>query len=342
MNGETWAMRMIAESVGMAEADMPQAVAACRLDAGDAALAAQDKKARAVDYIFGAEYSLAKSVIRANVNGFRSEIASRFSTQALDALDGAKKNLFHSKVLLQGVLLVMFGALVGYLTLVVIPITRYSRELLNPKSGDGALLREGGAKELKLLARALNELNAREKHNTERLRRLGYIDYLTDVPNRASITEYVENAIRSGKESLGVMIVDVDNFKCYNDAYGHTTGDATLVCIAKAVCSAQNAQDGIAGRLCGEEFIVAMKAATVESLADTAQRILENVRGITAVDVSLPAQMGFGVTVSIGGAIWPGGEPTSFTKLLAEADRAMYISKTTGKDRFTMSSVNHG
>ena len=188
-----------------------------------------------------------------------------------------------------------------------------------------------GAYEIKQFALAFNKLYTQVELNTNRLSRLSYLDYLTDLPNRAAIAEYFEQAAAQINAELGLLMIDVDNFKFFNDTFGHTLGDQTLVQIAKAISAAQPEHDCLSGRLCGEEFTIIIPHTHPDELAAVAEKVLYNVRNIQAQDVGLTTDSGFGVTVSIGGALGA----TDFTQLLNRADKALYSSKRSGKDLYT-------
>ena len=335
IQGEIWAMRIVSESIGLDEAAMPAEVAAYRLNAEDAALSAAQKQEAAIAYIFGPDYSTAKSLIRSNVNAFRNEIANRYGEEAMLALSKAKDTSHYMALGIIIFFLFIAGAILCFMRQVISPLVGFSRKLSEYENGRPISLKEHGAREIRQFAAAFNALYTQVDQNTKRLARLGYIDYLTDVPNRASITEYVEGMIADRKQPLGLLIIDIDNFKRFNDTYGHALGDKVLQQVARAICSVQPADSGISGRICGEEFLVVSQNADEKTLGAAAETILQNVRAITAADVKLPDTEGFRVTVSIGGIIWRGELPVDFIRLLSKADKALYTSKHTGKNKYT-------
>lgn len=339
INGEIRAMRLMSESLGIQQADMPKDVAVFRLDGADATLDAGEKQDAAIAYVFGPDYSISKDTIRGSVNAFRNEIANRYAEESLEALAKTEATTIHMEVGLGVFFLFLLGSVAGFAHLVVAPVAAFSRELSRYRPGQTVLLpEEVGAREIRQFAGAFNTLSLQEENNRQRLERLGYIDFLTDVPNRASLVEYVSRMIAENRHPLGLMIIDIDNFKHFNDTYGHATGDQVLRLVARAVYSAQPAQNGISGRLCGEEFIIASQNADEASLRATAETVLENVRRICGADVRMPDAETFSVRVSIGGMLWHGETPADFIHLLSIADKALYYSKETGKDRYTFYS----
>lgn len=153
-----------------------------------------------------------------------------------------------------------------------------------------------------------------------RLEHQALTDPLTDLLNRRGLARELEREMarasrRSSPLAFGMM--DIDNFKAYNDRHGHPAGDRLLVGAADAWCSLVRAQDTIA-RYGGEEFVILLpECGGVTSSLE----IVERVRGAT------PG----GLTASVGLAIWDGREPAS--RLAARADAALYVAKTAGRDR---------
>jgi diguanylate cyclase (GGDEF)-like protein len=116
--------------------------------------------------------------------------------------------------------------------------------------------------------------------------------------------------------TLTVALVDLDHFKHYNDAHGHTAGDVLLTEFAGAARTCLRKHDVFA-RWGGEEFIVALYDCT----PDHAEQILDRIRG------SMPS----GSTCSIGHTTWDGTEPLAAS--ISRADTALYVAKRTGRDR---------
>lgn len=335
IDGEIWAMRMVSESIGIRETDMPPEVAQCRLSSADAALIAQEKQSAAIAYIFGPDYSMAKSSIRNNVNVFRNEITSRYADEALLVLSQARGTSVCMSVALMVLLAAMVITILCFLKLVVSPLIRFAGNLSRPDKGLSVTLRESGALEIKQFAKVFNALSAHVEQNTKRLEKMGYVDFLTGVPNRASITEYVSDQIRQQNSPLGLMMIDIDNFKKFNDTYGHALGDRVLRQVAQAICSVPPPGVGISGRLCGEEFVVSAPYSDETELGETAERILQSVRSISANDVGLPETVNFRITISVGGMLWRGEFPADFELLLSKADKALYVSKCDGKNKYS-------
>jgi diguanylate cyclase (GGDEF)-like protein len=160
----------------------------------------------------------------------------------------------------------------------------------------------------------------------KKLERKACFDGLTQLLNRATVEEQVEQALAESSEPCCLLIFDVDDFKSINDQYGHRMGDELLRELATAV-RAKLRQSDIVGRLGGDEFVALLRGATEDIARDKSTELLAT---IEALNGTLPEQRG--VSVSIGFACSP-ADGTSFTELYTAADKAMYLAKRKGKNR---------
>lgn len=162
-------------------------------------------------------------------------------------------------------------------------------------------------------------------------------DVLTGLKNRRTFNEHLQriwhHANREGKR-LGLLMVDVDDFKRYNDRYGHQAGDRCLKKIADAVVGTRMRPLDLAARFGGEELAVILYDMTGEHVEQTAEHIRAAVEklGIEHLD-SRSAKV---VTVSIGAACIPPERERSREGLIQLADEALYESKRRGRNRVTL------
>ncbi len=182
--------------------------------------------------------------------------------------------------------------------------------------------------------RALSESQQKLLEMNRVLKSLSHVDGLTGLSNRRYLDEFLETEWRRSARELvefSVLMIDVDNFKKYNDNYGHLAGDEVLKQVAGAVRQCLRRPADLAARFGGEEFVVVLPGASMIGAQVIGERIC---RGVENLNVAHDA-MGVGakVTVSVGGAsTMPvrGGQPTD---LLAIADGALYQAKGDGKNR---------
>jgi diguanylate cyclase (GGDEF)-like protein/PAS domain S-box-containing protein len=162
------------------------------------------------------------------------------------------------------------------------------------------------------------------------LERLALYDALTGLPNRALFSDRLEHAIeRRGRgETIAVYFVDVDRFKRINDSLGHAAGDEVLCEVARRIQRALRPDDTVA-RFGGDEFTVLCEAVggvlEAVGVADRLQR-----------EVAQPIQSGgaeLRLSASIGIALAEAGEEVQPSRLVEDADAAMYRAKERGGDR---------
>lgn len=169
--------------------------------------------------------------------------------------------------------------------------------------------------------------------NHESLEKMVSIDSLTRVHNRNSYESQVrleiERAQRDKKE-LAFLMIDIDDFKKVNDVYGHDAGDSVLRLVAQAMKRHLRKID-LLFRYGGEEFIALLPGAGREPAMRTAERVREVV---SELGVELDDGERIGVTISVGGCIYP-TDAQEEAELFRKADKAMYLSKSGGKNRVT-------
>jgi diguanylate cyclase (GGDEF)-like protein len=177
-----------------------------------------------------------------------------------------------------------------------------------------------------LLARVSAAL--RVKVLQDQLRAMSRTDPLTGLANRRRLQDHLlavcSAADRHG-QSVGVLMVDVDNFKAVNDTLGHDTGDIVLRAVASRLADACRLED-LAGRWGGEEFLVVAPLTDPVGVAELGERVRTFVAaGPVVVNGDTPVE----VTVSVGGA----AGSSDADALLRVADASLYEAKRTGRDR---------
>ncbi|WP_289296697.1 diguanylate cyclase [uncultured Reyranella sp.] len=173
-----------------------------------------------------------------------------------------------------------------------------------------------------------------------RLSNLASQDGLTGIANRRHFDERLQTEWRraAGDETpLSLLMVDVDNFKKFNDQYGHQAGDACLKAVAQAIAAEARRPGDLAARYGGEEFVLLLPNTDEIGCASVAARLSESLAALNIPHALNPPSKR--VTISAGGATgWPGAESANnHPSLIAAADRALYAAKHAGRDRFVMS-----
>ena len=171
-----------------------------------------------------------------------------------------------------------------------------------------------------------------ERRAQERLRVLANTDTITGLPNRNAIHELISDAITSrGETQVGVVYLDLDNFKKVNDAYGHMFGDQLLQAVALAILSCLDDGQTLA-RLGGDEFIVMATDTSQGALEAMASRILTRLRQPFRIGL---IEVYTGCSLGIALAPQHGNERES---VIRNADTAMYTAKENGRGKFCVFS----
>ncbi len=174
-----------------------------------------------------------------------------------------------------------------------------------------------------------------EKAAQVALEQLATRDGLTGLANRRCFDDTLKaewtRALRQ-RQPLSLLMVDVDNFKAYNDANGHIGGDECLKRIATAVASEMRANDLVA-RYGGEEFAVILPNQSLKGAAIVAERVRSRVEKLCLPNGQVPGQH---VTVSIGAATALVAPENSACQLVATADAALYRAKHMGRNRISL------
>ena len=136
---------------------------------------------------------------------------------------------------------------------------------------------------------------------------------------------------------LGLLLIDIDRFKSFNDRFGHLLGDKVLKEVARTIRSNTRDVDVVA-RYGGEEFCVILQEIGGEEIGAYAERVRVAVSTVRLED---PGGGRHGVTVSIGAAVSQGGEPGAH-EFIRRADTALYRAKDTGRDRVCVSNQAPG
>ncbi|EHN8849695.1 cyclic di-GMP phosphodiesterase [Enterobacter hormaechei] len=171
-----------------------------------------------------------------------------------------------------------------------------------------------------------------ERRAQERLRVLANTDTITGLPNRNAIHELISDAIAArGDTQVGVVYLDLDNFKKVNDAYGHMFGDQLLQAVALAILSCLDEGQTLA-RLGGDEFIVMATDTSQGALEAMASRILTRLRQPFRIGL---IEVYTGCSLGIALAPQHGNDRES---VIRNADTAMYTAKENGRGKFCVFS----
>lgn len=200
---------------------------------------------------------------------------------------------------------------------------------------NNAVYSEKLERSVKLLQKTQDEL--RKANN--RLEQLSSLDGLTKISNRRDFERKIMKLISIAakeKKPVSVIMVDIDNFKIYNDTYGHLAGDEALKIVAEIIRKVLDKAGGLSARFGGEEFVGAGSGFSKEEIFDIGQRICNHVYEKKVVSEN--ATYGR-LTVSIGIAYASGENPIVKSDLMKAADDALYEAKRTTKNRVVIAEI---
>lgn len=267
---------------------------------------------------------LANAVLSAN---------RRYSDEASAALSEiitSRQNIFERRRSLVPLAYIAAGLLVVGLMLVTAQLVswRNLEALRSAREESKRLAAELGRQ------RAEDALRRVEERRLE-LETMVALDPLTGVLNRrafdAALSELWEAAVATGR-ALGLIMIDVDHFKLFNDRYGHQAGDECLRAVAHACAGAVRSEDVFA-RYGGEEFVVIVPKATTGEVEMIGDRMRAAVRALNVEHCTEVRR----VTLSIGAAALDPAREGNAGDLIRLADESLYRAKHGGRDRIVLS-----
>ena len=312
---EMHAMRLVAESNGTSY--LPNTLASIPLSEEEISLAPEQQLSRARELVFGDEYVSSKLSIREKVQSC-SNLLVKNLREDLARIDGQLSTyLMAMRVSVILLLCAVLFLTVAINYLLLRPIALHEKSIRN-----GEPLAPGGARELRYLTTTYNTIYEKNIIQTHNLQHEARTDGLTGVLNRAEFDKLLD----AHRHDSALLLIDVDNFKGFNDEYGHEMGDAILVEVAATLFDKFRQSDYIC-RIGGDEFAIIMKEMKAEH-HEVIERKLDKVAAFL-LDTSngLPP-----VTLSVGIAF--GNANSTSTSLFNTADVALYKVKNAGRNGY--------
>lgn len=178
----------------------------------------------------------------------------------------------------------------------------------------------------------ITEHKAKEKE----LQELASVDPLTQLFNRRYFSKMAKQLLSSAKRyesALSIMTLDLDNFKNINDTYGHSFGDQVLMLLAKTL-QEQSRESDIIARFGGEEFVLMLPKTDIKGAFTLAEKIRKSVQELR-IEADNGVEVNFTISLGVSEFI-VGDENENVEEVLKRADRALYSSKRSGKNRVSI------
>ncbi|MCP3872444.1 MAG: diguanylate cyclase [Desulfobacteraceae bacterium] len=159
-------------------------------------------------------------------------------------------------------------------------------------------------------------------------------DALTSIPNRRYFNDRILMEVKRSRRldrPFSVIMADIDNFKNYNDCYGHDKGDKALISVANTIKKTLRRPSDFCARYGGEEFIIIMPETDKNGAIHLARQLIENIQNLNIKHKRSDVQNM--LTLSLGVATETKLSPR-YEKILKKADKALYKAKANGKNRY--------
>lgn len=278
-------------------------------------------RARAV--LFEEDYVLAKKIYEITTESVISALSDELAERA--------RRLEQMRQLTYGLRLAALGLLiwVGWM---------FSRRLRMEVAAQARLQQEVVTTNERLEA-SVSERTAELEAANRQLAALSSTDALTGLANRRRFDETWavewQRAARTGR-SLALLLIDVDHFKSYNDHYGHQAGDECLRRVASTLAGETRRSGELLARYGGEEFVLVLPGVSAQEARAFAEKIRAAVNAAAMPHAHSPVAEA--VTISLGVASGTPRHASDADALLKEADEALYLAKSQGRNRVMMAA----
>lgn len=188
-----------------------------------------------------------------------------------------------------------------------------------------------------IIVKARIKTHMKLKMYRDYLESISYMDGLTNIPNRRRFDEQLElmwNLAKREKQVISLIMMDIDNFKAFNDIYGHQAGDECLIQVAQQLYTTFLRKTDFVGRYGGEEFVCILPNTSLENSFLIAEKMRERVMELEINHDGCPLTNI--VTISLGVSSCLPEKDSTLNKLIEQADNALYQSKKSGRNKVSI------
>jgi diguanylate cyclase (GGDEF)-like protein len=323
---EIYAMKLVTVAHGYDLDAFPEEIQKMELTEGDREKSAEEMIALATNMVFSTEYQEYKQVISDNADEFLNQVTLQQESVQKDTSWALSHVLLIQRILLIVIFVFYVVSLILILRLIIRPLKAYVNSLMENKP-----MEVKGVHEIRHLVSSYNAFHERNAAKEAKLQYKTEHDPLTGVMNRR-VFEAMRSQLKDMDETIGLVLIDVDDFKGINDSYGHEVGDRVLIRIAELLRKSFRREDVVL-RLGGDEFAIIMMGGAAEARSVVHRKIGQINEILQRGEGGLPP-----TSISVGVAFSPSG----FTEhLYAAADHALYDVKNGGRQSCMIYGENY-
>ncbi|MGS2721682.1 diguanylate cyclase [Paraglaciecola aestuariivivens] len=271
----------------------------------------------------------------AHLGYISNETEQNITQQVADSVSDLEQETQLMRYVLAGGVIFLLSIIILFQRRVLKRLRIVNQMVRNQALGDECDVVIHGNDEITDLAHTFREFTHTIEQQKQALEELSMLDGLTGIANRRALDIRLEHDIELAKRQkmpIAVLLMDIDNFKLYNDNYGHMAGDNCLKSVADILSNILQRESDFVARYGGEEFICILPHAELASAEKFAQKIVDALQ-TERLPHSFSDVTAY-ITLSIGIAFSRPDNNTTPEMLLQQADEALYAAKAAGKNTY--------
>ena len=325
MDSEYYAMRLVIEGEHSTLTNYPEEIRNVVLQDEDLALDDDAKFARATDIVFGENYNFKKDVILNNVNLAISTLDYMLESNVTKSAENLKRILIIQQGLIAINIIFLASVIVLMHVYLIKPVNGAARHISN-----GEEIPVRGIREYRLIAETYNVILKQNNNIKEELEFEATHDKTTGLLNRSGY-DAVYKKVQLSKAAF--ILCDIDEFKGFNDKYGHEMGDKVLIKVADKIKSTFNDDNSHVFRIGGDEFAIIYENVEENFIYELLSRF-------NKMNEKLKHRNGIVPPIALSGGIAKGDEMDTTDTLFRKADIALYFVKKHGRGKIEIYNID--